>query len=299
MMIKQLSIIVVGLTTLVACNTDVVETKKDPVVKDKPSNSTMTKAELDIEPKSTIVEKKNFMNGMKIQWFEKGNGPAVEQGSVYELNFKIKLVDGTIVDGNHLLKKDWIPFLVGYNMQTSGWDIALSELHVGDFVELYLPPKLARGEKGVPGVIPPNAPNIIFLRVGKELKPNWINDGVKVWLWEEQEANKSIVIGETSSVEMHYFVGTKSHPRFDNSYKRSIPYSFNMTDFSLLPGLRKGLMGRKLFDKLWMVVPSKLAYGTKGYVDIVKPNEDLFFDLFIINVDGKAPESEAKSPSVR
>lgn len=298
MKLKRLAIFAMA-ALLWSCDTNVVKdnSKNNPT---KPSNkSGLSEAEQAIEPKGTVVEKKSFMNGMKLQWFEKGNGAALQPGSVYEINFKLKLEDGTVVDGNHLLKKDWIPYLVGFNMQTTGWDLAMNELHVGDFVEVYLPPKLARGEKGVPGLIPPNAPNILFLRIGNEIKPTSNVEGVKVWLWEEQVENKDIVIGEQSAVEMHYFVGTKSNPRYDNSYRRSGPYAFKMTDFSLLPGLRRGLLGRKLFDKLWVVVPSKLAYGSKGYVDIVKPNEDLFFDLFILNVDGKAPEMDGPAPSVR
>ena len=43
-----------------------------------------------------------------------------------------------------------------------------------------------------------------------------------------------------------------------------------------------------MYDKLFVLVPAKEAYGSKGYVDLVKPNEDLFYDVIIMDVDGKS-----------
>ena len=37
-------------------------------------------------------------------------------------------------------------------------------------------------------------------------------------------------------------------------------------------------------DKLWIVVPAEMAYGAKGYLDFVKPNEKLFYDIFVMEV---------------
>jgi FKBP-type peptidyl-prolyl cis-trans isomerase len=42
-----------------------------------------------------------------------------------------------------------------------------------------------------------------------------------------------------------------------------------------------------LYDKLWIIVPADQAYGKKGYLDLVDPNESMFYDLFIAEVDGK------------
>jgi len=267
-------------------------TKKDTTTE---PGEELSDAERALEPKDRIEDKKTFGNGIRIQWFEKGDGEALQAGSVYELNYKIKLENGEIVDGNHLLKKDWIPFMVGFQMQTIGWDMALTELHVGDFVEVYLPAKFARGEKGIPGVIPPNSPNILFLRIGKKILPSKVVDGVKVWTFERNEELANAKIGETSEVAIDYFVGTKSNPMYDNSYQRNLPFTFRMTDASLIPGLRKGLMGSQLFDKAWIIVPAKEAYGSKGYVDLVKPNEDLFYQLFIMDVDRKGVKEMEKA----
>jgi len=273
---------------LVACESSGVKTTEKTAVIKQGTVDNRSQAERLLDPAKTIVDKKEFPSGLKIQWFKKGTGPAIQPGEVVEINFKLQLPSGDVVDGNHLLKRETIPFLVGYNMQTSGWDIAFNELHVGDFVELFLPPNLARGDKGIPNLIPPNSPNVVFLRVGKKVKPTKLTNGVKVWLLEENPQMKAYKIDENAQVAIHYFVGTKTNPRYDNSYQRNVPFQFGMKDVSLIPGLKKGLLGTKLFDKLWVLVPPSQAYGKKGMVDLVKPNEALFYDLIIMDVNGMA-----------
>lgn len=276
------------LLILVACESSGVKKSEKQATTKTEKVDYRSEAERLLDPAKTIVDKKEFPSGLKIQWFKKGTGPAIQPGEVVEINFKLQLPSGDVVDGNHLLKREMIPFLVGYNMQTIGWDIAFSELHVGDFVEIYLPPNLARGEKGIPNLIPPNSPNIVFLRVGKKVKPTKITNGVKVWLLEENPQMKIYEIDENAQVAIHYFVGTKTNPRYDNSYQRNVPFQFGMKDVSMIPGLKKGLLGTKLFDKLWILVPPSQAYGKKGMLDLVKPNEDLFYDLIIMDVNGMA-----------
>jgi FKBP-type peptidyl-prolyl cis-trans isomerase len=273
-----------------ACTSGVDTTEKagasSPTTRD--AGEQLSDAEKLIEPKKTIADKKTFPNGLRIQWFEKGTGEPVKEGSVYEINFKTRLDNGEIIDGNYKLQREMLPYLVGYGMQTPGFDIAMKELHVGDFVEVFIPGKLARGEKGIPGIVPPNAPNIVFLRIGKEIPPTKVIDGVRVWKLEENPEMKDAMVTESSNVAIHYFVGTKSNPRYDNSYQRNTPFAFGMKDVSLIPGLRKAMLNAKMYDKLYILVPASQAYGNKGYVDLVKPNEDLFYDIIVMDVDGKS-----------
>jgi FKBP-type peptidyl-prolyl cis-trans isomerase len=273
-----------------ACTSGVGATEKagasSPTTRD--AGEQLSDAEKLIEPKKTIADKKTFPNGLRIQWFEKGTGEPVKEGSVYEINFKTRLDNGEIIDGNYKLQREMLPYLVGYGMQTPGFDIAMKELHVGDFVEVFIPGKLARGEKGIPGIVPPNAPNIVFLRIGKEIPPTKVIDGVRVWKLEENPEMKDAMVTESSNVAIHYFVGTKSNPRYDNSYQRNTPFAFGMKDVSLIPGLRKAMLNAKMYDKLYILVPASQAYGNKGYVDLVKPNEDLFYDIIVMDVDGKS-----------
>jgi FKBP-type peptidyl-prolyl cis-trans isomerase len=35
---------------------------------------------------------------------------------------------------------------------------------------------------------------------------------------------------------------------------------------------------------MYIVVPASEAYGTKGYLNLVKPNEDLFYNVLVMDV---------------
>ena len=58
-------------------------------------------------------------------------------------------------------------------------------------------------------------------------------------------------------------------------------------DKNIVPGLRKALINAKSGDRIFMVAPPSQAYGNKGYMDFVKPNESVFYNLFILDVKNK------------
>ena len=234
--------------------------------------------------KSTkILNELKLKNGLEIKWFIHGKGEKLKEEDVININYQVFLEDGTLVDGNELLNRESLPFLVGYGMQTKGWDIALKHLKVGDFVEIFLPSKLARGKYGVKGLIPPNANNIIRLKIVNKIKPTKNIDGVKIWLLEENQS-ETLKASEANSVDFHYMVGTKSNPKYDMSYRRAVPFRMRFSDHGIVSGLKKALIGVKRSDKVWILVPANEAYGTKGLLDLVKPNEKLFYDIFVVEV---------------
>jgi FKBP-type peptidyl-prolyl cis-trans isomerase len=62
------------------------------------------------------------------------------------------LVDGTEFDNSYTR---------GGPFRIRGWDLGIPGMRVGGVRKLVIPPELAYGEQGVPGIIPPNA-TLIF-----------------------------------------------------------------------------------------------------------------------------------------
>lgn len=274
-------------SALYACDTEGI--KKDPVKEEETTTASSDKkvkivpdAKEALKPGKVITAYED-KSGMKIEWFEQGSGELLKDGEVVKINYDVRLQDGTLVDGNQLLNKDWLPFLVGFGIQTKGWDMAFQKLKVGDFVEIVLPGSLARGKKGVKGLIPPDAVNIIHVRVLERLSPTRVVDGTKVWLLEENEEEKKHA-NEESTLDIHYMVGTPSNPKYDISYRRNEPFTLRFSDFGIVKGLKKALLNAKRADKIWILVPASEAYGEKGLVDLVKPGESLFYDVFVADV---------------
>ena len=278
-------IYIVVVTFLLSCSVEGVKNEKEDLISSKEIKSDLkqTFSENKTLKPTKIKDQKSFSNGLKIKWFEHGKGEMIKSEDVIQINYQVFLEDGTLVDGNELLSRPNLPFLVGYGMQTKGWDLVLTSLRIGDFAEIFIPAKLARGKDGIKGLIPPNANNIIRLKVVKKIEPTRIIDGVKVWLLEENKKEIKLT-NENNEVEFHYMVGTPSNPKYDISYQRNKPYKMRFDDKGIINGLKKGLLYSKRSDKLWIVVPAEEAYGSKGYLDIVKPNEKVFYDIFVMEV---------------
>ena len=239
-----------------------------------------------IDLKLAIKREVHLETGIGIQWLEEGKGPKVEDGKVYDIDYRVRLEDSTIIDGVHLLRKSSIPFLVGFNMQPKGWDITMRELKVGDFIHAQIPSRLLRGEHEAKGLIPKHADNYLNLRVLREVPPTREIDGVKVWVME-QTVHKTPLFSDKNEIEFYAMASTKTNPLYYNSFATGRPFRARLEDNGVVPGLKKALINAKKGDRLLILVPSSQAYGTKGLHDIVKPNEDIFYNLYVNDIIGK------------
>lgn len=267
---------------LANCDTAVVEADTVETVNDEPADAKEPEVNI-LDQEQVVDDSKEFENGLKIQWFEHGKGDKLAYSEMVAIDYKVLLEDGTIIDGNELLKKESIPFMIGFGMQTEGWDIALQELRVGDFAEIFIPSKLARGEKGIPGLIPPNSNNILKIRVLEKMKPTRSVDGCNVWVFEENKSN-TVVFDENSEIEFYCTTSTPSKRDYINSFRDSKPFTLKLEDYGTIPGLKKALINAKRADRMIAFIPASEAYGTKGYLDLVKPNEDLMYNILVSNV---------------
>ena len=135
--------------TLCSCKNEVKKKppKKEPVVK------TYSLDSINNTPEATLINfeinkiknEVKYDNGMIIKWLENGKGAKLKSGEVVLIEYRLALPDGKIIDGNQRVDLPFIPFMIGFNMQTLGWDLALTELKVGDFVKVEIPAYLARG----------------------------------------------------------------------------------------------------------------------------------------------------------
>jgi len=69
-----------------------------------------------------------------------------------------------------------------------------------------------------------------------------------------------------------------------NIYRNNQPFSVIFGEPGLVPGLKKALINAKKSDRMFILIPSSEAYGSKGYLDLVKPNEDLLYNVLVMNV---------------
>mgnify|MGYP003666788274 CR=1 FL=1 len=245
----------------------------------------------------TIPEKKEFAlakdkssmdslileNGLKIHWLKKGEGDSLRLGDCVDIDYKVFLDNGKLIEGNHMLNKASFPFVVGFGMQTKGWDIALQKMKAGDEVEIFIPSDLARGEQGIEGMIPPNSNNIVYIKALKKRSPDRVIDGNKVYLFEENKENK-LKFNIENTIVFHAMISSPSNPMYFNSFRTNKPFTTKMKDAGLIPGVKKALNNAKKSDRMYVVIPPEEGYGAQGYLDLVKSNEPLLFNIFVMDV---------------
>lgn len=84
-----------------------------------------------------------------------GTGRKPKMGDYLALNFKGKLLDGTVFEESD--PADPFVFQVGYRQVIRGWDLGIREFPLGSKGTIYIPPNLGYGKRGAGQEVPPNA----------------------------------------------------------------------------------------------------------------------------------------------
>lgn len=79
---------------------------------------------------------------------------------------------------------------------------------------------------------------------------------------------------------VHYTGSLMNGKIFDSSLQRG-PVSFTIGD--VIEGWNEGLQLMSKGEKVTMIIPPELGYGTQGYPGIIPPNAYLVFDVELIS----------------
>lgn len=87
------------------------------------------------------------------------------------------------------------------------------------------------------------------------------------------------------TVNVHYKGQLLDGTVFDSSYKRNQPIGFTLGVGQVIPGWDEGIQLLRVGDKARFVIPSDLAYGSRGAGGVIPPNATLIFDVELVSVD--------------
>lgn len=288
---NKLILILLGFS-LVACTTGTKKPLKSNVQKNgrvlkitKGHEKRSSENALDDFDKKNIEKTRHFSDGLTIKWFFESfkKNPTLKDGEVCLINYRVSLPDGKIFDGNNRLELPFIPYMVGYNMQFKGWDLALKHLKVGDFAKIEVPADLAYGVHGFNNIVPSNSSIWIYVKVVAKVSPEYNIDGIKTWTFDKG-VTTAYDGAESKEIYYHAIVSSKNQAEIQNSYKRKLPLRYSLGQKNVVPGMRKVLKKAKKGQKVFVLLEPSQAYGVRGYGKMVGPNESLFYNLTVTDI---------------
>ena len=87
-------------------------------------------------------------------------------------------------------------------------------------------------------------------------------------------------------VEVQYVgVNYKRGDKFDASWDRNEPFSFQLGAGMVIPGWDQGIEGMKVGGRRELIIPPSLGYGPAGSPPAIPPNETLIFVVDLLSVN--------------
>ena len=115
------------------------------------------------------------------------------------------------------------------------------------------------------------------------LEEHTTNSGLTYYLVEKVDSGITPKPGQV--VNVHYTGYLKDGTKFDSSYDRGKPLPFTLGAGQVIKGWDEGVALLKVGEKARLVVPSYLAYGERGYPNLIPANATLVFDVKLVSVE--------------
>ncbi len=278
-----LNIIISSIISLlfISCNEAVKKGNPAPATSNgKPKNVLSTK----VKYIDSIQEK----NGLKIKWAHKGKGSKLKDGDLVLINYVVTLPNGKLVDGSSKITKSDLPFLVGYNMQSKGWDEAMRKMSVGDVATVILPSELGWSENSLGDVLPANSDLVIQFFIVRKVEPAITVNGSKVWRWNLLKPEKNDVgFGPQKTIKFNLIVNGRNEISLINTYAKKMVISNKFEDDFEPASLKKALTNAKKNQGVFILVSPQEVSQIKGIQRKIAPTESLFFNIQVVDVSSK------------
>lgn len=254
-------------------------TKIDSTQSDQPFS--LLKDSISGEVNSNVF---NGEGGLRIEWTKKNENDPIELNDVVLVNYTARVAAGDIYDSNTEMKSP-VPLKTNIGMMVEGWEKGLLQMNIGDVGRIMIPNALAYGEDGYSTIVPPDADLIVEIEIVSRISPIILSEGVKVYKWKQNP--NGYTPEKDQLITFDYFAYKKGEKGglYDNSFQDSQPFSFRFENDNVMDGLHQGMKVIRSGENAFIEIPYKLAYGSKGLVDLVPKNTDIIYDVRILSID--------------
>jgi peptidylprolyl isomerase len=247
-----------------------------------------------VKPKTQVVKNPKTIktaSGLEYTITVKGDGKQPQPGDMVSVHYTGKLTNDTVFDTS-LKRGTPFEFKLGQGRVIKGWDEGIGYLHVGDKATFRIPPELGYGANAMP-TIPANS-TLIFdvelMDVKEGVRPYVAKNkdtittpsGLKILMIQENKSGEQAVAGTMATFNYSGFF--RDGKIFDSSFDRNQPLSVKAGKGQLFAGWDEGITHLRKGEKAKLIIPSKLAFGEKGFQQLIPPNADLIIDMEMVDV---------------
>jgi FKBP-type peptidyl-prolyl cis-trans isomerase len=228
-----------------------------------------------------------------------GESPRIKDTAVLNLSSWMK--DGMLW---FTTEKQGYPVKLLLEQVPPGLAEGLLSMKVGGKRRIEIPSRLAFGESGLPGRVPPGADLVYqakLIAVKQYIEPpkqtsvagiesTIMPSGVKYW---DFKVGKGKSPKPNSIVTVHYAGWLSDGKLFHNTIQEGRPESFRLD--KIVKGFAEGLRSMKVGGKRRLEIPPELGYGKKGQGQFIPPNSRLFFEVELFDVQRPLPPPKQTS----
>jgi peptidylprolyl isomerase len=233
-------------------------------------------------------------SGLQVIELAEGEGASPREGDIISLEFTAWYLGGEEFDSTDRLGHPR-KFRLGRDKLLPGLEEGVSTMRRGCKRILILPPELAFGPEGRPGVVPPDAwvkfeVEMVDIQPGPPPPLPWDDAGMEYYTTKSGLQFVDFLTGDGefpelgSTVVVHYSGYLDDATLFDSTYLRGHPIEFELTQDYLIPGFVEGLLTMRAGGMRKLVIPPFLGYGDDGYGKAVPPNATLIYDVELLEV---------------
>jgi|SRR5271154_4911610 len=87
-----------------------------------------------------------------------------------------------------------------------------------------------------------------------------------------------------SMVEVHYsgWLDREKTKKFDSSKDRNQPFRFTVGVGQVIKGWDEAVLGMKVGEKRFLIIPADLGYGSRGFPGAIPGNATLYFEVELL-----------------
>lgn len=233
-------------------------------------------------------------SGVEITETQEGQGELAETGDIVSILYEASFVGGRTFD-TELDPESPYRFRIGIGDMMPGLEEGVRTMRPGSKRILVVPPEMAYGKDGLPGTVPPDTwvrfeVELLAIEAMPPCPDPWNEVGYEIFTAPSGLQIIDFEVGEgpmptkDSHVAVMYSAFLDDGTCFDSTYRSGQPLPISFAEDKLIAGWFEGLLTMREGGLRKLIIPPFLAYGDKGFRNVVPPGATITYDIELVLV---------------